>query len=50
MLLFLTKKDDKNHGIGLNTVKDIVKRYNGIFKTEEENSMFTVDVWLDNRS
>ena len=45
-----TKKDDKNHGIGLNTVKDIVKRYNGIFKTEEENSMFTVDVWLDNRS
>lgn len=44
-----TKKDDKNHGIGLNTIKDIVKRYNGIFKTDEENSIFTVDVWLQNK-
>lgn len=44
-----TKKDDKNHGVGLNTVKDIVKRYNGILKTEEENNMFTVNVWLQNK-
>lgn len=44
-----TKKDNKNHGVGLNTIKDIVKRYNGIFETEEENNMFQVDVWLQNK-
>lgn len=44
-----TKKDNKNHGVGLNTIKDIVKRYNGIFETEEENNMFEVDVWLQNK-
>lgn len=42
-----TTKSEKNiHGIGLKSVKDVVKKYDGMIELYEENDNFIVDVWL----
>lgn len=45
--LFTTKKDKTSHGIGLLSVKEIVKKYNGIYKISEENNTFIVNIMLN---
>lgn len=43
----LTQKVDKaNHGIGLQNVKRVVEKYNGILETTGENNIFTVKTML----
>lgn len=41
-----TKHDEKNHGIGLNSVKKIVDKYQGYMKIDHSSSYFTVDIIL----
>ena len=44
---FLTRKDDsKSHGIGLESVKRTVEKYNGEMLLSEENNRFTADILL----
>lgn len=43
----LTNKSDKsNHGIGLQNVKRVIEKYNGIMEMSEENSIFRVKIML----
>ncbi len=44
--LFSTKKDGKNHGMGLKNVKDIVEKNHGVLDIRYDNEMFEVDVIL----
>ena len=44
--LFTTKKDKNSHGIGLMSVKKIVKKYNGMYKVYEENKMLVVNIMI----
>ncbi|MCI8669261.1 MAG: GHKL domain-containing protein [Lachnospiraceae bacterium] len=46
--LFTTKKDKNSHGIGLMSVKRIVKKYNGMYKVYEENRFLVVNIMLKN--
>ncbi len=46
--LFTTKKDKNSHGIGLMSVKKIVKKYNGMYKVYEENKTIVVNIMLKN--
>ena len=41
-----TKKDSKDHGLGLKSVKNIVERYNGSIYFTEENGRFVVKAVL----
>lgn len=41
-----TKCDKENHGIGLNSVKKIVDKYQGYMKIDHRSSYFTVDIIL----
>lgn len=41
-----TKSDEDNHGIGLNSVKKIVDKYQGYMKIDHSSSYFTVDIIL----
>lgn len=41
-----TKRDTKNHGIGLSNVRRAVERYNGVFVTDVSGGRFTADVRL----
>lgn len=44
---FLTTKAEKgNHGIGLSSVKQIVEKYDGLMKIEEQDNLFCVNVIL----
>lgn len=45
--LVTTKKDVKNHGYGLNSVKRIVKKYGGAITFYEENDYFYVNIMLE---
>lgn len=46
----LTTKGEKNlHGVGLRSVKSVVKKYNGMMSFYEEHDMFVIDVWLPAR-
>lgn len=43
----LTDKEDRsNHGIGLQNVKRVVEKYNGIMEMSEENKIFRVKIML----
>ncbi len=42
-----TKKDKKNHGIGLKNVQTIVEQYHGIMQFEKEDSVFKVKILLN---
>jgi len=44
---FITTKNQKNnHGIGLNMVRKIVKKYNGIMKIKTKENIFVVQILL----
>lgn len=38
------KKDSENHGIGLNNIEEILKKYNGVMKINHEENNFTVEI------
>lgn len=45
--IWMTRKPDKiNHGIGLKSVREITKKYNGTMKIYTENNVFTASVSL----
>lgn len=44
--LFSTKKNDEEHGIGLESVKRIVEKYNGEMKIDYTKQEFWVDIFL----
>lgn len=41
-----TKKNKKNHGIGMENIKKVVEKYNGIMEWKSEKGIFSVDVLL----
>ena len=41
-----TKSDPENHGIGLNSVRKAVKKYNGLVNISTENKIFKVQILL----
>lgn len=41
---FLTRKDDKDHGIGLSSVRAICKKYNGVLQLEPQGDMFLAGI------
>ncbi len=41
-----TKSQKGIHGYGIKSVKDIVKKYNGMIEFFEKNSVFIADIWL----
>lgn len=41
-----TKKDSGNHGIGLNNIESILKKYNGIMKINHTDYIFNVDIMM----
>lgn len=41
-----SKKDKSKHGFGLQTVADIVKKYDGMINAFEENGDFITDILL----
>ena len=42
-----TKKDKLQHGVGSLSIKDIVKKHNGMISIYEKNHYFYVDIWLE---
>ncbi|WP_455618599.1 GHKL domain-containing protein [Eisenbergiella sp.] len=44
--LLTSKEDKENHGLGLDSVKDMIKKYNGDMKIICDNSIFTEDILL----
>lgn len=46
--LVTSKKNKKIHGIGINSIKDIVYKYNGIMNFEQKSDKFYVYVSLNN--
>lgn len=44
--LVTTKKNRENHGIGLNSIRNILKNYNGIMETEFEKNIFTNTIYM----
>lgn len=45
----LTKKDDKgNHGFGIQSIKNIAKKYDGSADFSEQNGYFIAEVWVKN--
>lgn len=44
--LLTTKEDKKIHGIGLKSVNDIVKKYDGMYEFFEKNNYFITNIWL----
>lgn len=41
-----TKKDNRNHGLGMKIVKKTVEKYQGIFETKDTNNVFITQVLL----
>lgn len=46
--IYTTKDNNKEHGIGLSNVRNIVDKYNGLLKIDNENKIFSVQLMLDN--
>lgn len=44
--LLTTKKERTHHGIGLENVKKVVEKYQGIMDIEHENKIFSVSLLL----
>ncbi len=40
------KKKDRNHGYGLNKIKNVLEKYDGRFEQNVENEMFSITVYL----
>lgn len=47
--LHTTKGEKKLHGVGLRSVKSVIKKYNGMMSFYEEHDMFVIDVWMPAR-
>ena len=45
-LLSTTKTDMKNHGFGIRNIKNVIKKYDGIFHTAWKNGLFSVYILL----
>lgn len=45
-----TKKDKKNHGYGLRSIKACVKKYDGSLNISYDNGIFTMDIKLNNKT
>ncbi|CAK7081171.1 GHKL domain-containing protein [Tissierella sp.] len=45
---FTTKKDKLFHGFGLESIKEIVEKYNGHINYEQEENTFIVNILLQN--
>ena len=43
-VLYTTKSDKVNHGLGTKNVKEVVNRYEGIYDNSIENGRFVVDI------
>lgn len=43
-----TDTDTENHGFGIISMKNIVKRYNGELRFSEIGDKFVTEVWLSN--
>ncbi len=41
---FTTKEDMQNHGFGLKNIRQVVSKYKGIIKVEDEGNMFKVNI------
>ncbi|MBO4456958.1 MAG: GHKL domain-containing protein [Butyrivibrio sp.] len=41
---FTTKKDKENHGFGIQNIKDVVKKYDGIYEAKIADSRYTVTI------
>lgn len=41
-----TKKEKKRHGIGIQSIRETVERYNGMMEYYEEDGWFIASVWL----
>ena len=41
-----TKEDSQNHGIGIKNVKEILEKYNGVFKINFDEEKFSVYVMI----
>ncbi|MCD7944305.1 MAG: GHKL domain-containing protein [Clostridia bacterium] len=41
-----TKQDKEKHGLGIYSVREIVKKYDGFENFREENGFFVAEVWL----
>lgn len=46
--LITTKKDSINHGFGLKSIENIVKKYNGDLKISTNNNIFELNIILQN--
>ena len=42
--LLTTKVDKRNHGFGMESVKQIIDKYQGVVKIEEEEDVFFLDL------
>ncbi len=45
-----TKRDKSNHGYGINSIRNIVKKYNGVLDIKCQDKLFTVSAMFDNIS
>lgn len=41
-----TKSDNEYHGIGVQSIKEIVNRYNGMMEYYEKDKWFTASIWI----
>ena len=44
--IITTKKDSQNHGIGLENIRRVIEKYNGVMEIELQENTFTVFVML----
>lgn len=47
---FTTKQDPKNHGFGLRNIKQVVEKYRGITKVEDEGDIFKINIAIPIKS
>lgn len=46
VMLKTTKKDKQWHGIGIQSIREIVHRYNGMMEYYEKDDWFIANIWL----
>lgn len=39
-------KEDRNHGHGIHKIKEVTKKYQGIFEQSEKDGLFTMEIYL----
>ena len=44
--IITSKEDRKNHGIGLNNIENILKKYNGVMEIDHNDNEFAVDIMM----